>query len=506
AGTAGTCAALAAAEAGAKTLIVEKTKATGGLSSVSGVIAATESAMQKEAGYDISNDELIKAFRSRSQNTCHLPLVRNIFERSADTIDWLQANGLGVMLMPPAGISQGMLSENETFTAHVMLGATNKTQGENPATKDVNFTGLYNTYFDKHKGEILLNTTVFKLLTDESGTVTGVAVDKEDGTEGIINAKKVILAMGAWNADSAEFNEMINTDWVKQYAPESTNDGTGISIATEIGAQRWGVTPQFHNCWICTLDGEEDYSLRFTEFTLLLRAPYNMWVNTAGARFADEAITGDFIEWANVSYSQAGCYYIILDQAEIDDLEANGTPVETISVYTPEPIKGGNAELVNAFGMKSGPLTGLQKILDEYIELGVVAKADSLEALAKQINLDPKIFADNVSRYNDKIAAQQDNEFYKDPKYLLYPLKQGPFYAMRTCTNSEGGMLGGVRVNENLEVLNKETGHKIENLYAVGTNAGGFYGTTGAAHYQGCSMSFAVNSGRIAGELATKAL
>jgi fumarate reductase flavoprotein subunit len=64
------------------------------------------------------------------------------------------------------------------------------------------------------------------------------------------------------------------------------------------------------------------------------------------------------------------------------------------------------------------------------------------------------------------------------------------------------GTLGGIKINHRAEVLNK-TLQPIPGLYAVGNDAGGMYGDSYDLLYSaGSTFSFAVNSGRIAGENA----
>ena len=63
--------------------------------------------------------------------------------------------------------------------------------------------------------------------------------------------------------------------------------------------------------------------------------------------------------------------------------------------------------------------------------------------------------------------------------------------------------LGGVRVDENMQALDKNL-KPIGGLYAVGNNAYGFYSTPSYPPYQGLALGFAYNSGRIAGMEAAK--
>ena len=124
AGTSGTCAALAAAQAGAKTVIVEKTDLTGGQSNYSTFIVGAGTALQQDAGYDVTTDELYAAHREYYKGTCYLPLVRTIFDNASDTIDWLMGNGLGIIACPEGLSVQSNLPRNQEVCGHMMTGPT----------------------------------------------------------------------------------------------------------------------------------------------------------------------------------------------------------------------------------------------------------------------------------------------------------------------------------------------------------------------------------------------
>ena len=59
--------------------------------------------------------------------------------------------------------------------------------------------------------------------------------------------------------------------------------------------------------------------------------------------------------------------------------------------------------------------------------------------------------------------------------------------------------MGGIKINEKTEVLGKEE-NGIPGHYAAGCDAGGMYGDSYNVAASGIGSSFALNSGRIAGE------
>jgi len=123
--------------------------------------------------------------------------------------------------------------------------------------------------------------------------------------------------------------------------------------------------------------------------------------------------------------------------------------------------------------------------------------------LAAKIGVQAATFKDAVTEYNECYDGKYDPIFGKDRAYLD-PIRKAPFYAVKLglaafMTN------GGIRINHKTEVL-KEDRTVIPGLFAAGCSAGGILGDTYEVSTTGGSLSFAVNTGRMAGESALKYL
>jgi fumarate reductase flavoprotein subunit len=112
---------------------------------------------------------------------------------------------------------------------------------------------------------------------------------------------------------------------------------------------------------------------------------------------------------------------------------------------------------------------------------------------------DPATLQETVTEYNTCCKQGYDKAFVKDPKYLL-PLERPPFYAVR-------GMavlldtIGGIRINERMEVLDNQN-NAIPGLYAAGVVTSGWESEVYCSELSASAFGFAINSGRIAGENA----
>jgi len=129
-------------------------------------------------------------------------------------------------------------------------------------------------------------------------------------------------------------------------------------------------------------------------------------------------------------------------------------------------------------------------------------KADTIEELAVQAGINPENLKKTVEEYN-AYCDSSDEEFFKDSRFMR-PLIKPPFYSAR-IRPSGYGTVGGIRINENCEALDKDF-EPIPGLYAVGADACNIYDDSYMFLLCGNSMGFAVNSGRIAGKSITEFL
>jgi fumarate reductase flavoprotein subunit len=202
--------------------------------------------------------------------------------------------------------------------------------------------------------------------------------------------------------------------------------------------------------------------------------------------------------WGNATYSVGGEYFTIVDQASIDKFKKEGIKlsgayqINGAGMMTP---KGGND-----INITIPPLPKLSDDLANFISKGgVVYKADTLAELAEATGMNATKLKISVNRYNKAVESKNDDFFYKKAEYLKYTVEKGPFYAIRV-RGSAYGSIGGVRINENIQAL-KSDGQPIAGLYVAGADAGGMYDNS-YPDLEGLTMSFAMNSGRIAGENA----
>jgi succinate dehydrogenase/fumarate reductase flavoprotein subunit len=103
-------------------------------------------------------------------------------------------------------------------------------------------------------------------------------------------------------------------------------------------------------------------------------------------------------------------------------------------------------------GRKLGPI-GIPIVNDERydaswsddnlteIDKGWIKKGNSLEDIAAQIDVNPKVLRATVERWNDLCAKGQDEDYKRPPKTMM-PIKNGPFYVMEAwpiVNNTQGG-------------------------------------------------------------------
>ena len=361
-------------------------------------------------------------------------LVKTLCEGTADAIDWLDEHGItlhNVSSFGGASVKRIHRPVNEEGKV-VSVGAY--------------MIPLLQENCEKRGIDIVLNTTVDTILTDANGAAVGVSGTDKDGNTVVVNAKSVILATGGFGA---------NLDMVTQYKPElagfmTTNaagaQGQGIEMATAIGAGTVDMDQiQIHPTV------EANTAALITEG---LRGDGAILVNANGERFIDEVGTRDVVSAAEIA--QPGSYsWLIVDQAMVD----------------------------------------ASSVIQGYIKKGYTKTGATYEELAKELDVDPATFANTMETWNGYVEAKNDPDFGRTS--FANPLNNGPYYAIKVTAGVHHTM-GGVTINSATEVLKKD-GTVIPGLFAAGEVTGGVHG---ANRLGGTAVADFVVFGRIAGESA----
>ena len=349
-----------------------------------------------------------------------------------------------------------------------------------------------------HYGERAL-----KLTTDESGAVTGAISQKlDDDTYVQYNAKTgVILCTGdysgdakmTWNlnADIAEFNARQGLTQDDLFSPFADCTGDGQKMACWIGAV---MEPTPRASMNTGGGGGGPWGT----------CPY-LFLNASGERFCNEANAVGITEATLLQPAGTVCtvtdanYYETLKNAGLD----HGAPNYGRPVYYEELVEDMEAiELENPDGGPVRTCTIAER------NPSTVYASETLEGALKLAGYEGEALQtalDQVAKYNELCATGKDSQYGKDSKYMV-PIDTPPFYtcpANNSKTTSAGLVtLAGVETNNNLQVVDA-AGNVIPGLYAAGNCLGERYGNSYATPFAGNSIGMAMTHGRVAGKIIT---
>ena len=462
-GVSGLSAAVTASAAGAKVIVFEKLRSLGGTSNFFKGTFAVESRQSRERYVTFGRDEAFRAILEYGHWKNNPRLVRAIVDESGKTIDWLEEQGVEF-----TELTINMINSPQTY--HIV-------KGEGAA--------VVKTLADRaqENGVIIRTGAPVSRIIKSGDRVAGVVVEgEEDDIE--VSAKAVVVASGGY---------LNNKEWVKKYTgfdlgenllPVGNVDktGDGIRMAFELGAAEEGIgTVELFRV------GPSRQELGTGGRLSMAVIQPDLWVNQAGERFCDEGITFfDTSEGNANARHKEGYTWSIFDDGVLKRIAEEGLD----KGITPESYPGQK-------------IADLDKDLQAALETPSddLFEADTVEELAEKMGIEPAVLRATVDEYNSFCAKGHDDIFDKNPK-LLRPII-GPKYYVAKANTVCLGTMGGIKVNQNMEVLDKSN-KVILGLYAVGYDAGGMYGNDYCMHVaSGLSSAFAINSGRIAGRNAT---
>ncbi|MGW0179116.1 FAD-dependent oxidoreductase [Nocardia sp. NPDC003345] len=311
-----------------------------------------------------------------------------------------------------------------------------------------------------------LNTPMRSLITDDTGAVLGVVVER-DGREVRIRARHgVLMATGGFEYNQALRKQHLPPGGRDNFSAASTdNTGDGILAGEQAGA---AVDLMDDAWWMPSFQRPEGINQVLVSERSI---PRSIIVNAAGVRFTNEAAP-----------------YVTFVHAQ---LAGGHDPAWMIF----------DARAKNRYPI-GGIMPG-QKFPADWLSSGLVVTAKTITELGEAIGAPTAALEATLLRYNESARAGRDTEFgrgesaydnyYGDPS-LPHPtldlIDRAPFYALRIRIG-DLGTKGGLVYNENGQVLRAD-GTVIDGLYATGNTSAAVMGNdyAGAGATIGPAMVF----------------
>jgi fumarate reductase flavoprotein subunit len=465
AGPSGLCAAVQAAEDGAKVIVVEKAATIGGAANMGMGPLGIGTKHQKRQMIDITVEKALNMFMEYTHYQVDARLVRRYFAQSAETIEWLEDMGVEF-----EGAFRYFPKSEATW--HIV-----KTdQAIGPRAASFMNKALYKKALEL--GVTFLTETPAKKILMENNKVAGVLAVDKDGEEIEIACKAAIICTGGAGANK----ELIKKETGFTQGVDMFNFaipglvGEGLQMAWEAGAGKTQVRIES----AANIQGCDDLPQGVSN---VFSQP-NLLVNKFGKRVMNEDQMQNATYLSNVvAHQKDRVCFSIVDTSIIKYYIRNG--VDNVSLVRTNPD-------VSDFyqGIKMAQENGSQ---DFFV-------ADTIEELAEQAGINVDHLVETVEEYND-YCDSVDEEFFKDKRYLR-PIIKAPFYGAKVRSGGYG-TVGGVKINENCEAI-AEDFEPVPGLYCAGTDACNIYDDSYMFLLPGNSMGFAVNTGRIAGMSAAE--
>jgi 3-oxo-5alpha-steroid 4-dehydrogenase len=514
-GGAGACAAIEAADNGAKVMVIDRFMGGGASLESGGVIyAGGGTSHQKAAGVEDTPEEMYKYLSMETKGCVEDSTLKEFCDTSNETVMWLEKQNVPFegSLCPyktsyPTNKHRLYYSGNETVEqysksarpaprGHVASGK----KGLRAVAGPTFFKPLMDAAL--RKGAIPRpQTRVTRLIVDREGSVVGLEgreipqgtvwsrlhrifaasdakvyrfiavlgslfrslterIEKKQAIPRRIRARRgVILSAGGF---------IFNRRMVEHYAPNykdglplgtTGDDGSGIRLGESVG----GVTGSM----------ERVSAWRFINPPLAWAQ--GIIVNGQGERYCDETVYGSFLG-ARMCEDQGGKAILIIDKTLFKQALKQILPGKVM------PFQLMAAASNMFFNAKKGK---------------------TMEDLARVCNMSVEKLRASIDTYNDAAAGKSGDPLGKPHKYMHY-LAEGPYYAMDVSADSKLYpcpmiTFGGLMVEEKTGLVKGADGSTIPGLYAAGRTA---VGIASNSYVSGLSIADCVFSGRRAGRHA----
>lgn len=454
-GAAGACAAIEAAEAGARVMLFERNSGSGGASGLSGgeiyIGGGGGTDAQRAAGFEDTTEDFT-AYLKAAGGPCVDEAKCELYGREAlGHYAWLKAQGVpyrGNYLpgkhIEPTDDSTLIWSGSEAAAPFCDLakpaprGHVIQHMGWGGGRPLVDILEMS----AKAKGaEVVPDARAVALVQDEA-RIVGVVVRIDNQNRFVRTKKGVILATGGF-----AFNEAMR----RKYCPDTfklsdpigdKDDGAGIELGLGAGGDPVHMEQFFTTC----------------PWTMPESHAHGVFVNVQGQRFINE-----------------DCYHGRVSRSAVD--QAGG------KVY----LLLDNAHFIQPM---------------DFARMSIAGTGDSWEEVEAELAMPAGTLAHTMNFYNEHARAGRDPLFGKRAP-ILTPLDQGPFIALEL--NFETSYfsfftLGGLKTSPDGEVLDR-AGTPIAGLFAAGRCTSGLP-AWGHGYSSGMSLADCTFFGRQAGRKA----
>lgn len=458
-GAAGLSSAIAAYDAGAKVIILEKApqNQAGGNTRVSGnmFLGIVDMDMARKYyedffggfGYPVP-DEMLTTF------------LDNVSENP----DWMKSLGAEISPFPYFDFPE--IPESEGTAGYQVV--------------NYDYPGTWNLLFEnvtQRKIEILYETPGKELVQDpDNNAILGVIAEQAGNRFTVKATKAVILCTGGY-----ENNQEMHQNYLRipgAYPLGSPhNTGDGVKMAQKAGADLWHMQ-NFAGA------GSVTCGLKLPEYDNIFKGymdidPIPIYVGKDSTRFVNETA-----KFAHGKTKMHGVYvpcplplpiHIIFDETR----------------RLAGPINSSTGWLQNR--VENPPAWSEDNSVE--IEKGWITKADTIRELAEATGRDPDALEATINEYNEFCKNGEDKDFNR-PAEKLIPIETPPFYAME-MTPLILNTQGGPRRNTKAQIVDP-FGEPIPRLYSSGE-----LGSIHSYGYQGFgNIGEGLAFGRIAGKNA----
>jgi fumarate reductase flavoprotein subunit len=443
AGIAGLSAALSAAEAGAKTVLVEKMATAQARGHDNAFIG---SRLQEKLGIKIDKEEIIRNLMKYGANKPNQRLIRMWAEGSGQTADWLldmtDAAGIEVIINhfpPPPAF-------NNATEYYPQYPVTHHCHNERLIAKCL----LDNVL--KKGVTAFFKTPAKQLLRKKNGRVTGVIAQNAAGEYLQFNAAKAVIMSTGDYSNNAEMMDKYcpQSSYLASMIPTSTGDGHMMAMWVGAVMEPGPHTPMIHG-----------------PAGPLLSSAF-LQVNLFGERFQNEDVP-------------------IQSNVNAVERQPGRTTWQVFDSRYPEQLPN--------LGIGLGKIIiATEKVQQDVSKAAITA--NTIEELAAKMKLPVKTFKATVSRYNELARLGKDVDFGKRAD-RMFPIDKPPYYAGKSGY-SLLTVLGGLNINQKLQPLDKDW-EAIPGIYLAGNTMGNRFAGDYPTMCPGLSHGMAIHFGRIAG-------